>query len=382
MIRAAALVAVAAVLAPGTVSAEQHCQTNTFQITAELGLAFVDGGVFDVESLIDDRLLGLADCLCDASDVDVTIHVSNSTLPPNSPIPLEVWVGTDCDSSSRRAPGGGCKMLATSLTSLDFSSGRASIEALQPISVRDLVDPSGTAVDRCAQATYSNSVWFIFNPAQDPAEYCEITIPVDTRPPDPALNVSASAGVDQVTVTWEEPLPSGFQPTAFQVLCAAADGAPLSTNNFADFTPYDACLADGTIERPHLTTKAGPTDGKGVPPGGGGTDAPAMFANLRHAYTCTKIVLPSDGAAIIDGLPAGQPILFTVVGADLFGNASASKVVSATPMPSTSLLHPGCGCAVGERARDRASIALAFALLVLALSRRAIITPWRGSRRG
>ncbi len=185
MIRGVALLAVAVVIAPRAVFADQRCETSSFQITAVFGIAFVDGGVFQVTDSLADVALSLADCLCDPHDVAVTIRVTDSSLTPQNPIPLEIWVGESCDDPANRAPGGGCKKLTTKLTSLDFSTGNpnAPLLLLQPVSVRDLLDPTGGWTDPCLPRVSKNGMWVIFNPTKSPAEYCEVTIPVGTIQP-------------------------------------------------------------------------------------------------------------------------------------------------------------------------------------------------------
>jgi hypothetical protein len=367
MIRVAAvLFSVAAVLAPGVARAEQSCATNTFQISLVFGLE-LQGGASAVQSL-DQQALGLADCLCDAKDVVVSIHVLSTSLTPQNVVPLEVWVGDGCDDPAHRAVNGSCKKIATSLASNQLSAGGI---AFQPISVRDLVDPSGKAMDPCAAGSYTNALYLVFNPTTSPTEFCRYTIPVDTNSPAAPVNARAAPSTDAVEVTWETPQGGSRTPTAYQVLCAAADGAPISPHDFSNMAAYSVCTASGTVERRSVLT-GGIADGMGTPPPGGGTVGVDPFANLKRVFLCSEQLDPMRIEATIGELPAGQPISFAVVGIDAIGNPSVSSVATATPLASIPrMMSPsGCHCALGGRGAQTTPFIVVVMVLVLALRRR------------
>jgi hypothetical protein len=369
------LVAVAGVVDPGVARADQECVTSSFVITATFGLRFSDGiAQRDVSPLLIDAALGQADCLCDPPDVIVTIRVTVSTLPPQNVVPLEVWVGSHCDLPVNRAGNSTiCKMLPTQLTSLDFSTGSTQELALQPISVRDLVDPSGAAPDRCAAGNFKNSLWILFNPANAQPDLCTVTLPMKTSTPDAPIGLAASAGPGSVTLTWQNPPSSGEQPIGYQVLCADENGGLIpSLDRFAESQIYDTCTAAGIVERRVLSSDGESNDAFGGKPPLVSTVGPAPFANLERKFICTGAILPAQATATIDGLAPGKRFSFVVVGTDLVGNPAPSEVVTAVPLEPSPM--GGCGCAVGERAREPALLAIVLSLFVLALGRRAVIS--------
>jgi hypothetical protein len=364
LLASALLLTNAAAHADGT-SNVGMCSTSSFQLMATFGLSFLDSVETDVSPTLVNTALNLQDCLCNPTDTNVSVRVTMSSLTTQQVVPLEVWLGSGCESTTNRFMNSTvCKHIATSLTSANFSNGGSSTSQLsfQPFLTRDLVNPGGAdpqPASVCTMTTTATSLYFIFNPTAATPDICSISLPVDMAPVQPAQNPVATSGDQAVTISWNNPPSSAPQPIGYQVLCADQFGNPIA--GAASFLPnlsYDFCKPDGTVVRrnlssgtstqvdggvvtdtdaglngasappddPPLHTDANPPDGGVVDPFNGGT-------NLDPRFLCSNNILPAQTSTRIDGLVNGEVYSFVVVGFDISGNPSPTAVVQGTPQP-------------------------------------------------
>ncbi len=416
--RLALALSLAAAAAHADTGPSMMCSTSSFQVTVSFGLSTKqsDGTFQDIAPASINSALNQAECLCEQGDLFVTGRVTNTTLSSQTAIPLEVWIGSSCNVSTNRNTGSAlCQKLNATVDYRNFAMGGTTPE--QQILVRLLADPS-TPGGSCPTANISgNALWFLFNPNNAMAEYCQITLPVNNLPPSPPINVTAGSGDGAVTLAWNPPPVNSPQPNGgYQILCADEAGQPVQAlhDMFISKLIYSACtMAHGLERRPLPTSGAvGNTDGgvatddAGAGGGGGGgaggsglggdadpvdggtqpaftADTGAPFTNLDTRFICSDKIDVTTTSTRIDGLENGKKYFFVVVGVDSNGNPSASQVVTATPQPVEDLYRrfrdqggaPQGFCAMAPSPRAWSLLALvAAAAAALALRR------WRRRR--
>ncbi len=385
-VRTLVVFAVLAAAAPAAFA--QGTGTCSSPLAGTVGIAFVDSnGEESVQALSVPNVFNAAECECPNSDLQLDIFLT-AAFPSGTPGTAELWTGLSCDTSpSARITVGqiACEKIAT----LDFSqfvigSTTTSGHIYVPIPTLSLFSP---VTHVCAPNNVSNGIFVLFfsgansSPAGAPYATCSIPgLTEEVQGPGAPTGLSASSGDGAVSLNWGSADVSEVQPTYYQVLCADANGNPISnspkTNIYSACVPNGDCANPPCLERRPLQTGGSLTTatddagigtssaplepasaGSGAPPaphpedtddGGlqddGGTATlspntglPEPFTYLDTRYACSdQIPVGSSGGSVrITGLTNGIPYSFVVVGVDTYGNATpnVNGVVTATPQP-------------------------------------------------
>jgi hypothetical protein len=373
--------------AQGTMGPAQMCTptfSNNYTLAATMGLSICpNGDCSNPTSIAPSSVgttIGLADCLCNASDLFVSIQVTSTNIPQGTAQSYQVWEGANCNQSINRiSTNVTCSQVTATTDSLEYTLGSNAAQFFyQQVNVPALINPQAPS---CPQVpTIGNALWMLFNTNLTMSDDCTITLSADTQLPEAPIGPSATSGDGAITLNWTLPPTGSLQPIGYQVLCADTSGAPVASvhANFAGANEpgYSTCTPNGLQRKAIATagTTTGGDDGGVTPlpdmalataplqgasagrgPGmgaqgtgpdggtagdGGVTDCTADpthtcggLNHLDHAFLCSHQLSATTTQTRIEGLTNGETYQFIIVGFDNFGNASPSDVLYASPQP-------------------------------------------------
>ena len=400
----------AAALAIALLAGRAEAQTTstsqgscTGMVTASIGLAATKNPEADPALQKRDSIslsyapyvFGKAECDCNTSDVFMRLQLS-MCLPAGAQGNPTVWVGTSgCSDYTKRTSTNQkeCQQYAPSnVTGQSFNAagGNCSTTTFFDIYVpaRALFSPN---TGSCDIPTASNQVFiFVGSDQTMPIATCTVPLTEQVTGPTAVANAAAASGDGAITVQWKSPPVGSLQADSYQVLCADANGNPITTS--PQDAAYSTCLATGIRRRQNMfgaTSVTTGTDGgtkvaadlglssassalsagaaapqdpratgdmgtddmgpgdlgtavdmaattsltSGVRPTQSGLAAP--FDKLDPRYVCSERipVTAQDYQKRIDGLVNNDSYSFVILAIDLYGNATPSAVYTAIPRP-------------------------------------------------
>ncbi|TMQ12932.1 MAG: hypothetical protein E6J90_29830 [Deltaproteobacteria bacterium] len=251
--------------------------------------------------------------------------------------PLEVWVGSNCNTDAGRPP----SMTATchridsaGLTNVDLLTNPGNFRP--EISVFDFMTPAPGAT-ACMPAQQTNMLWVLVDTNMNgiPDYFPSQQLATDAQAPPLPTNFRATGGNGAIQISWKSA--DTADVFAYQALCARADndgpgktkGRPLQrymTGSTLCGIAQSIDLGTGT-DIP--TPQNAPDAGAPVVPVGG-------LANLDPFFLCGEQTAATATSLRIEGLQNHVPykVVFLVV--DKYQNASGTYFTSTvTPVPST-----------------------------------------------
>lgn len=268
---------------------------------------------------------------------------------------LYAYIGASCDNKENRDEGKCFSIPAFSNADLP-TSGYIEID-IEPAWVTDPMSTSPT----CKEGEGSNNLYlFIFNTDADQTildSYYQ-AIQYDTKRPAAPINVSASYGDQNVTVSWDVSGDNNKEWKFFRVLCypspgtstpvdASSDGIDAASDVLSEIKEEegDIPLDSEVDEQSDVISDAGSSDFSSETDiadenGKGGDDSSCPDGGFKEgdepnsSYFCSDLLGSTSRSANIDGLQNGVTYKFAVIAYDEFRNPSLlSNVACATPQP-------------------------------------------------
>ncbi len=286
----------------------------------------------------------LAHCECGLAKPD---HVESkfeylitaSATTPTLNQPVEIWVGSTCDTSDSRAVNTNLCHKINTISSISTIQSSRNVHVSVP--VFDVMNPEPSNKTMCMKRRLTGTIWALADAmsASGKLDYSsKVAIATDTEPPPEPTNFRG-AGIDSgVEISWTPPSDTS-DVLGYQVLCATASNdfsvkkSDVPTKKYMTSTTVCSLPAPGiTVNERPISVQASPTDagaGASAKPTGG-------LAALNSEFLCGETMSQTASSVTVSGLTNGVAYKFILLAVDKYQNAWATSFTSTiTPAPST-----------------------------------------------
>ena len=261
------------------------------------------------------------------------------------PVPLQIWLGTECDVAAAGGSDALRMMECTQITSpiANYETLEAT-PAAPEISLYTLMNPNpSTATGMCAQATVAETYWVLADTDQDGIlDFSASTsINTDTLPPPLPTDFSAEGGESAIQINWTPPVTTDIY--YYQAFCADNQGMPPASpavspryvvadqlcgvSQGLTLTP-SAVTVTSSVDAGVVSAVDAGTSDAGVPSG-----IPTGLATLDPSFLCGEATATASSMRLT-GLTNGVPYTVAVIVTDLAGNPAGTYFTSSiTPQP-------------------------------------------------
>ena len=322
-------------------------------IQLQLELPDGDGGFTPRNEEENRRHFNRAHCLCPEVEFGVEFRLENAPASLESE-PVEVWLGTQCDSDEVTIRDANCELAHTFPDVGDLRTPQT-----VGFSVAELALS-------CEPAQRERRVFALIDENDDginteDGDYVgeTLAILVDTQPPPEPTDLEAAGGEGAVEISWTLPSSRTDDIEYFQALCARADGSTSEDDALPrDLTTRyitaemacgveDPTICPQTIAVEHVRPGGGDggpigadagvePDGGPGPDGGGAVmcaaDLPGGLATLDDAHLCGEAT-GTQSSIRIEGLENGVAYRIVLVAVDPSRNPTALDLGEHTPSP-------------------------------------------------
>jgi hypothetical protein len=293
------------------------------------------GGEFKEPDLEDrQQYLNLAHCTCarEATDdtfdfqYDVSLSADTATSATG-----EVWVGTSCDNDTNRPLM--CRQL-TDRTIADIDTLASPPVTKLKLNLFDVVNGPKDMED-CVREEGTKLAWilvklngmYVYQPSQPVGEVTGDPTKVDTKPPQPLEELSASGGEQSIEIKWKLSASNQTDYHHMQALCSFTDDQPVFTGSAVPEPKYqtarELCGAAGDVTL--VETR--------IDLPGEAAVASVPFGDLQKEFLCGEAT-PAAGSLRIEDLENDRPYKVALLAMDLNGNVIGNYFTSTvTPRP-------------------------------------------------
>ena len=249
--------------------------------------------------------------------------------------PLEIWVGTMCDSTDPNIRAANCHQIPGAGTS-DIQSIMQTNGITPEVPVYDLMEPEPSHMGMgCEQRVLSTAEWAIsdINPdgtvGSTPQYFVSEGIQTDSLPPPLPTTFTVSPGESAINISWKVPTGDISDVAYYQVLCADSAGNPVTVHPPAAqyITPRNLCGFAEDLGAPMQPTAI---DTGTSTVDAGAIALPPDLAELNPKFICgtqadaTATTLRIDKNQFPEGLKNGEPYTVVFLVVDKFGNAAGT----------------------------------------------------------
>ena len=160
-------------------------------------------------------------------------------------LPMQVWVGSQCDQVGTTIPQMNCHQIQSAGVA-DLASLQTTNGVTPEISVYDLMEPEPSA-EGCDQRVLSAYEWTEVDTDMNgtPDYFVSQEVDTDSLPPPTPTNFTAAGSENGILLSWTAPVGNVSDIAYYQALCTTDLGDPALTNPPAPmyFTPRSVCGA-------------------------------------------------------------------------------------------------------------------------------------------
>ncbi len=312
-------------------------------IKVEVQLPDPDGGFITSSKQDMIEFFNLTSCVC-GTEFGVKLSLLNAT--GTSTLPVEVWVGTSCDTAEdKRLREAQCTLVTTFLDADTLKNPQT-----LAIDTGDLMYPNQEA---CDTEQVTRGIYVLIEDSNDNDNVFESVfsqeIFIDTQAPPAPINGVALPGEASAVITWEQPEERQDDLFRYQVLCQRADGSSNADDKFPRGepeyqTPDLTCPVSGGGGTPPADADAGVGPDAGTTPDAGPSDAgPSDAGTGPDAGPTTTGLLElnpkfvcgtgtgTETSIRVDGLANGVTYRVVLVSIDAAQNPTSIDLGTVTP---------------------------------------------------
>jgi hypothetical protein len=295
------------------------------------------------------RYFNLAHCACSQNfaagpgyveqDFAYRLLLQNATTPIHRP--LEIWVGAQCDDPTLRPAQ--CHQVDTITDLSTIPAGGVAPE----IPVIDLMEPEPGSL-ACDFRAITSGEWAIADADGDGVYdyFAGQSIVTDALAPPLPYDFHVTTGPGYFELSWVPPADLS-DIAAYQVLCAHADGTPV-TSHAPPPPRYVTArqLCGEALDVPLVPSELdlGPVDASGD------VALPQEIAQLYPANICADQPDPNATSVRVDGLTGGQQLIVLFLAVDRAGNAAATYLYPT--ITSRGILTHSSACLIAQAFGD------------------------------
>jgi hypothetical protein len=274
------------------------------------------------------QYFNLAHCVCSAALPDDATYKQQSVgvqfrLVPGaqqSHVPVQYWVGAQCDNDTLRDPN--CTQLG-GIADLQTTTVTPEV-ALVPLST--LLNPKTNV---CDENTTAGIFWALVDGDQNGSkEYTpNLSLNRDTKSPPLPTDFTANGAENAIQINWTSPVANLADVNHYEALCSKVDGIPALDKPVAsDFQTAQSLCGVAQL----VPVVAQPIEGGTNPV----TVVPAGIAALDENFVCGKTTTNTSTSMRIEGLENDVEYVIALVAVDRSGNPAATYFTSTlTPKP-------------------------------------------------